>query len=103
MSKQQQYHGSGWKNLVMAAVSQKPSTDFLTGDWKTFMPVADFEKCVTCLTCVMLCPEGAARLDSNTGKVYFDLNFCKGCGICAAECPTKAIVMQIPEKDKAEE
>jgi len=27
-----------------------------------------------------------------------DLDFCKGCGICAKECPTKAISMK-PEGD----
>ena len=28
----------------------------------------------------------------------FDLEHCKGCGICASVCPTKAIVMK-PETD----
>lgn len=101
MSKQQQE--KGWKELDIAAVSQRASTDFLTGDWKIFMPVLDFEKCVDCLLCVMLCPEGAARRNSNLGKVEFDLNYCKGCGICANECQAKAIVMKMPEKDKAKE
>ncbi|MDR2720442.1 MAG: 4Fe-4S binding protein [Nitrososphaerota archaeon] len=97
MSKQQE---KSWKELTLAAVSSESSIDFLTGDWKTFEPVPDFEKCVACLTCVMLCPEGAARWDSNGGKVVFDLNFCKGCGICANECPTKAIAMKMPEKEE---
>jgi 2-oxoacid:acceptor oxidoreductase delta subunit (pyruvate/2-ketoisovalerate family) len=100
---QRQYQDKGWKDLAIAAVSQKISTDFKTGDWKTFMPVHDFEKCVGCLTCVMLCPEGTVHLDPNLGKVEFDLSYCKGCGICANECPTKAIAMKMPEKDKAEE
>jgi Pyruvate/2-oxoacid:ferredoxin oxidoreductase delta subunit len=32
---------------------------------------------------------------------YFDFNFkyCKGCGICAAECPSCAITM-IEEREK---
>jgi 2-oxoacid:acceptor oxidoreductase delta subunit (pyruvate/2-ketoisovalerate family) len=96
-------HEKGWKELALAAVSQRASTDFLTGDWKTFMPVHDFEKCVTCLACVMLCPEGAARWDSKLEKVTFDLNYCKGCGICANECPAKAITMKMPEKNEGEE
>ncbi|MCL2642985.1 MAG: 4Fe-4S binding protein [Candidatus Bathyarchaeota archaeon] len=98
MSKQQ--HEKGWKDLALAAVSPKASTEFLTGDWKTFMPVNDVEKCVGCLICVMLCPEGAARGCSEQGKVVFDLNFCKGCGICANECPAKALTMRMPEKDE---
>ncbi|MCL2134293.1 MAG: 4Fe-4S binding protein [Candidatus Bathyarchaeota archaeon] len=96
MSKQEK----GWKDLTLAAISSKVSTDFLTGDWKVFMPVHNLEKCVSCLTCVMLCPEGAARWNSELGKVEFDLSFCKGCGICANECPTKAIVMKMPEKEE---
>ena len=64
------------------------------------MPIHDSEKCVACLTCVMLCPEGAALWNSDVGKVVFDLNFCKGCGICANECPTKALVMKMPEKEE---
>jgi Pyruvate/2-oxoacid:ferredoxin oxidoreductase delta subunit len=35
-----------------------------------------------------------------TKKDYFDpnLEFCKGCGICARECPRSAIIM-MPEGD----
>jgi 2-oxoacid:acceptor oxidoreductase delta subunit (pyruvate/2-ketoisovalerate family) len=100
MSNQQE---KGWRELTMAAVCQKVSTDFLTGDWKTFMPVLDSEKCVGCLTCVMLCPEGAVCSDSKLGKIVFNLDYCKGCGICANECPTKAIVMKMPVKGDGEE
>ncbi|MGD6808502.1 MAG: 4Fe-4S binding protein [Candidatus Bathyarchaeia archaeon] len=90
----------GWKDLSLAAVSPKSSLGFMTGDWKTYMPVRDLEKCVTCLTCVMLCPEGAIRWRPELGKIEFDLSFCKGCGICANECPTKAISMKMPEKEE---
>jgi pyruvate ferredoxin oxidoreductase delta subunit len=89
----------GWKDLTLAAVSTKSSTGFMTGDWKTYMPVRDLEKCVKCLTCVMICPEGAARWRPELGKIEFDLTFCKGCGICANECPAKAIQMKMPEKE----
>jgi 2-oxoacid:acceptor oxidoreductase delta subunit (pyruvate/2-ketoisovalerate family) len=88
----------GWKELPLAAVLQKSSINFMTGDWKTYMPVRDLEKCTTCLTCVMLCPEGAINWRPEKGKIEFDLSFCKGCGICANECPTKAISMKIPEE-----
>ncbi len=90
----------GWKDVSMAAVSSKSSVGFMTGDWKTYMPVRDLDKCVTCLTCVMLCPEGAIRWRPELGKIEFDLGFCKGCGICANECPTKAISMKMPEKEE---
>jgi 2-oxoisovalerate ferredoxin oxidoreductase delta subunit len=89
-----------WKELGIAAVSSKASVGFMTGDWKTYMPIRDLEKCTTCLTCVMLCPEGAVRFRPEHGKIEFDLTFCKGCGICANECPTKAITMKLPEEEE---
>jgi pyruvate ferredoxin oxidoreductase delta subunit len=27
------------------------------------------------------------------GKIVFDLDYCKGCGICTEECPSDAIEM----------
>lgn len=90
----------GWKELPIAAISTKSSVGFMTGDWKTYMPVCDFEKCTTCLTCVMLCPEGAIRWRPELGKIEFDFSFCKGCGICANDCPTKAIAMKLPDEEK---
>jgi pyruvate ferredoxin oxidoreductase delta subunit len=41
----------------------------------------------------MYCPEGA--IDQN---LEIDYNFCKGCGICANECPKKAIEMLLEER-----
>jgi 2-oxoacid:acceptor oxidoreductase delta subunit (pyruvate/2-ketoisovalerate family) len=87
----------GWKELSIAAVSSKSSQNFNTGDWKTYMPVHDLEKCTKCLTCVMFCPEGAIHY-SQDGKIDFDLSYCKGCGICAKECPTKAIAMKLEQE-----
>jgi pyruvate ferredoxin oxidoreductase delta subunit len=41
----------------------------------------------------MYCPDRAIDDDLNV-----DLTFCKGCGICANECPKKAIQMVREEK-----
>jgi len=90
-----------WKEISLAGVCPKSSIGFMTGDWKTYTPVRDLEKCTTCMTCVMLCPEDAIRFRPEKGKIEFDLTFCKGCGICANECPTKAITMKI-EDDEAQ-
>jgi pyruvate ferredoxin oxidoreductase delta subunit len=41
-------------------------------------------------------------VDSNTGKfVGFDYDYCKGCGICAYECPKEAIKM-VDEQEEME-
>jgi pyruvate ferredoxin oxidoreductase delta subunit len=39
---------------------------------------------------VQHCPEGIL---TRTGEVTFDYDYCKGCGVCASECPRGAIVM----------
>ena len=41
-----------WKEIAPAGVCSKSSVGFLTGDWKTYTPVRDLEKCTLCLTCV---------------------------------------------------
>jgi 2-oxoacid:acceptor oxidoreductase delta subunit (pyruvate/2-ketoisovalerate family) len=84
-----------WKEISPAGVCWKSSSQFLTGDWKTYTPIRDPEKCTRCLLCVLFCPDGAIHWQKEKGDIEFDLNFCKGCGICANECPTKAIVMKI--------
>ena len=88
-----------WKEIALAGVCSKPSTEFLTGDWKTYMPIRDTAKCTKCLQCVTYCPDGAIHWHKEKGDIEFDYNMCKGCGICANECPTKAITMQLPKKE----
>lgn len=62
------------------------------GTWSTAKPVLK-GKCSFCLFCWVFCPEGAIIQDEENRKVLFDFEDCKGCGICAVECPTKAIEM----------
>ena len=84
-----------WKEISIAGVCPKSSESFKTGDWKTYMPILDTEKCIVCLTCVMLCPDGAINWIPDSNKISFDYTFCKGCCICANECPAKALTMKI--------
>jgi 2-oxoacid:acceptor oxidoreductase delta subunit (pyruvate/2-ketoisovalerate family) len=84
-----------WKEVSPAGVCWKASTTYLTGDWKTYKPVRDTAKCTKCLLCTIYCPDGAIHVNKKTGDLEFDLSFCKGCGICANECPAKAITMEI--------
>ncbi len=64
-----------------------------TGRWRVFRPVKDDEKCNDCLLCWIFCPE--ATIDKDTLEI--DYKYCKGCGVCATECPTDAIVMEKEE------
>ncbi len=68
-----------------------------TGSWRVQRPVIDLEKCTparrgteACFICWLYCPDCVI---SRTVPPTIDYEYCKGCGICAEECPTKAISM----------
>jgi len=50
-------------------------------------------RCTACLTCVRLCPYGAARI-APSGVAEIDERSCWSCGICVAECPAEAISLE---------
>ena len=53
--------------------------------------------CFSCDNCFGVCPDNAVIKTGDPDRPYaIDLDYCKGCGICAAECPCGAIEM-IPE------
>lgn len=53
--------------------------------------------CFSCDNCYGVCPDNAVIKLGQPGELYeIDLDFCKGCGICVAECPCGAIEM-VPE------
>ena len=56
-------------------------------------PVVDEDKCALCLTCVRSCPHGAMYVDRAKGAAACAPEACRRCGICAAECPAKAITL----------
>jgi 2-oxoacid:acceptor oxidoreductase delta subunit (pyruvate/2-ketoisovalerate family) len=87
-----------WKEIAPAGVCSRASTVFLTGDWKTYTPVRDPAKCTRCLLCTLFCPDGAIHWRPEKGDIDFDFSFCKGCGICANQCPTNAITMKLEQE-----
>jgi 2-oxoacid:acceptor oxidoreductase delta subunit (pyruvate/2-ketoisovalerate family) len=54
--------------------------------------------CFACDNCYGVCPDNAViKLESGTPYAYeIDYDYCKGCGMCAEECPCGAIHM-VPE------
>ena len=53
--------------------------------------------CFECDNCYGVCPDNAV-IKLGPGKRYeFNFDYCKGCGICAAECPCGAIKMVAEE------
>jgi 2-oxoacid:acceptor oxidoreductase delta subunit (pyruvate/2-ketoisovalerate family) len=54
--------------------------------------------CFSCDNCYGVCPDNAVlKLGLRDEPYAFDYDYCKGCGICAAECPCGAIEM-VPEE-----
>jgi len=82
-----------WKEIPVGGICWKQTTEYATGDWRTFKPVRDPKKCTKCLICHLYCPDGAIELKAETNDIEFDYKYCKGCGVCANECPQKAIKM----------
>jgi len=50
--------------------------------------------CNLCLQCVSYCPDASILPDGEEATVAVDLDHCKGCGICAYECPRGVITME---------
>lgn len=54
--------------------------------------------CLTCDNCWTLCPDNAVLktkdIAEDGSNYVFDYDFCKGCGLCATECPSGYIVMR---------
>ena len=53
----------------------------------------DAEKCVSCMTCVRVCPYSVPMMNENFIAEIQAVQ-CQGCGICAAECPGGAIQLR---------
>ena len=64
---------------------------------ENFFPATYKERCIKCGLCWIFCPDMAYN-KSPEGFYLVALDYCKGCGICARECPTGAISM-VEEKE----
>jgi 2-oxoacid:acceptor oxidoreductase delta subunit (pyruvate/2-ketoisovalerate family) len=52
--------------------------------------------CFECDNCYGVCPDNAVIKLGAGNRFQFNYDYCKGCGVCAAECPCGAIEM-VPE------
>jgi pyruvate ferredoxin oxidoreductase delta subunit len=80
-----------------------------TGAWRSMRPVFKHAACIGCRACELVCPEGCVsadptkkhlceKLKREVANFDFDPDYCKGCGMCAAECPVDDIDMIMEEK-----
>jgi len=93
-------HEHTWRDIEVGSVVLEAGNakEYKTGDWRTFHPVVDKEHCIKCAVCWMFCPDDAIY-KTDEGYYVSDLEYCKGCGICANECTTKCITMVIEEEE----
>lgn len=89
----------GWKSIPIGGKITEAgnSKEYKTGGWKSFKPIRDDKKCINCMICWINCPDLAIKADKDGNIGPIDLDYCKGCGICAKVCPVKCIKM-VPEK-----
>ncbi|MDO4988168.1 MAG: 4Fe-4S binding protein [Synergistes sp.] len=86
---------TSWQDVPLGTVSfGATSLDVQTGLWRSMRPVIDSERCLSCMKCWLQCPDDSVVTDNDLRVIGFDLFYCKGCGICAAMCPAKAITME---------
>jgi pyruvate ferredoxin oxidoreductase delta subunit len=89
----------GKTEITLGAVISCPGSTkvYKTGEWRTYKPVIDQEKCIKCAKCWLSCPDAAVTRDSE-GRYHVNYDYCKGCLLCERECPVKAISHKMEEK-----
>ncbi|MFB0505299.1 MAG: NAD(P)-binding protein [Thermodesulfobacteriota bacterium] len=50
--------------------------------------------CNECENCYVFCPDLSVIIDSGAVKYRINYDYCKGCGICIAECPRNALSVE---------
>ncbi len=88
-----------WQELPIGGLIVEPGNAlrYHTSGWRAMRPIYDPEHCIQCFRCWVFCPD-AAIVVKDEQIVGINLDYCKGCGICAYECPgkkgNKAITME---------
>ncbi len=71
------------------SIEDVKNTKLLDRDEKTnSYPIIDFDKCITCLKCVDVCPVFAWEYND---KLILNKDKCIKCGTCESRCPVSAI------------
>ena len=92
-----------WNELAIGGVIPKAGSSFEknVSGWRSNRPIWSNEKCIQCMRCWIFCPDSAIRIQD--GKVAgIDYDHCKGCGICAEECPKKVVAITMSPESEIE-
>jgi pyruvate ferredoxin oxidoreductase delta subunit len=92
----------GWKDVPIGGMILEAgnSAEYLTGGWRAYRPVRGEAACTHCFQCWLFCPDSSILVDTENEKmVGFDLDHCKGCGICATVCPVNQRVIRKSEEE----
>jgi NADPH-dependent glutamate synthase beta subunit-like oxidoreductase len=87
---------------VLEAARRQSTFDEVTGGLDESTALFEARRCLSCGSCFAcdncygVCPDNAViKLEPGGSYAYeVDLDYCKGCGICAQECPCGAITME---------
>ena len=85
-----------WREIDTGAVITEPgnASCYHTGTWRSQRPKYDSNVCIRCWRCFVMCPDAAISPDFDKNVFSWNYDYCKGCGICAHECPVEAITME---------
>ena len=89
-----------WKDVPRAGVIPRGgnASEYITGGWRTFRPIYNADICIQCRLCWVFCPDSAIMVNEDGEVIGMDLDHCKGCGICAAECPKEGAIEMVSEE-----
>jgi len=92
----------GWREIPIGGMILEAgnSVAYHTGGWRAFRPIRGEAECTHCFQCWLFCPDSSILVDADHEKMMgFDLEHCKGCGLCAAVCPVNAKVRRKAGQD----
>ena len=90
------------ESIAQAMAAASRAATFLSQSSLTLSAVTatvEQDRCASCLICVRSCPYGVPRINAE-GVSEIDVALCHGCGVCASECPAKAIELNWYEDDQ---
>jgi pyruvate ferredoxin oxidoreductase delta subunit len=96
----------GWREIPIGGMILEAgnAVEYLTGGWRAFRPLRGEAECTHCFQCWLFCPDSSILVDvENEKMIGFDLDHCKGCGVCASVCPVNAKVIRKAEEELAQD